>query len=252
MVKVCLITGASSGLGEMFLKHSINLIDADEYWIISRSKDKLDAMASKYNAKIKSVPVDLINESAISEIENLLTQENAQITALINNAGFGKIGKVWEIPYYEQQQMICLNCSALTALCSVCIKFMKENSFILNVGSIAAFSPNANLNCYSATKSYVFAFTNGLRFELKNKKINACVCCPGPMQTPFLANANINKGSSHAFDTLPYCNPDKVARKSIIAAKKGRAVYTPTFFYKFYRILAKLIPVKIMMYLSKV
>ena len=252
-MKVCIITGASSGLGEKLLCHATKLINADEYWIISRSEKKLCEIADGYaECKVCPVALDLTDKDAINTLKEKLDNENAEVVALINNAGFGKLGKVWEISHQDQQNMIALNCASLTALSALCINYMKQGAFVLNIGSIAAFSPNARLNCYSATKSFVFAFTQGLRFELKGTGINACVACPGPMETAFLSNANIEKGSSHTFDTLPYCNPDKVAKNAIKAAKKGHAVYTPTFFYKFYRVLAKLLPVRLMMHFSKV
>ncbi len=252
-MKVCIITGASSGLGERLLHHATELIEADEYWIVARSKEVLcDISARCKKHKVRPIALDLTDKSAIDEIKAALDAEGAEAVALINNAGFGKMGKVWELSPSEQQNMIALNCEALTALSALCINYMKKGAFILNIGSIAAFSPNARLNCYSATKSFVFAFTQGLRFELKGTGINACVACPGPMQTAFLANANIEKGSSNTFDTLPYCDPDKVAKNAIRAAQKGRAVYTPTFFYKFYRLIAKLLPVRLTMYFSKV
>lgn len=252
-MKVCIITGASSGLGEKLLYHATRLVTADEYWIIARAEKNLHKIAEGYNnCKVRPFALDLTDKNAIDVIKAALDNDADEVVALINNAGFGKMGKVWELSPTAQQNMIALNCEAPTALSALCINYMKKGAFILNVGSIAAFSPNARLNCYSATKSFIFAFTQGLRFELKGTGINACVTCPGPMQTPFLSNANIKKGSSHTFDTLPYCDPDKVAKNAIKAAKKGRAVYTPTFFYKFYRVLAKLLPVRLTMYFSKV
>ena len=62
------------------------------------------------------------------------------------------------------------------------------------------------------------------------------------MSTEFLAVAGIEKGVSKTFDTLPRCNVEKTARNGIKASKRGRAVYTPHPFYKFYRVLAKVLP----------
>ena len=59
------------------------------------------------------------------------------------------------------------------------------------------------------------------------------------------------KGYSKTFDTLPYCDPVKVARGSLIAAGLGRTVYTPKAFYKLYRVLAKIMPTKLMMQFAK-
>ena len=70
------------------------------------------------------------------------------------------------------------------------------------------------------------------------------------MDTDFLSVAGIN-GNSKTFEMLPYCNPAKVARKSVAAAEKGKEIYTPTFFYKFYRCLAKIVPHSILMNFTK-
>ena len=67
----------------------------------------------------------------------------------------------------------------------------------------------------------------------------------------FLEVAGIDKGVSKAFDTLPYCNPEKTAKKGIRASKRGKCVYTPRGFYKFYRLLAKLLPHSLLLYASK-
>ena len=95
------------------------------------------------------------------------------------------------------------------------------------------------------------SYTKSLRYELKKKKINVCAICPGPMETEFLEVAGIDKKKSKAFGSLPYCNPEKVAKKGIKSAKKGKCVYTPRAFYKFYRVVAKVLPHSLLMGLSK-
>ena len=67
------------------------------------------------------------------------------------------------------------------------------------------------------------------------------------MDTEFLSVAGIGKGKSFTFDTLPRVNPNTMAKKSLIASKKKKAVYTNRFFYKFYRILAKILPHSLVM-----
>ena len=74
--------------------------------------------------------------------------------------------------------------------------------------------------------------------------------CPGPMATEFLPVAGIENGASKTFERLPYCDPTRVAKTALKKAQKGRAVYTPRGFYKFYRVLAKLLPHNWLMPLS--
>ncbi|MBR5314526.1 MAG: SDR family NAD(P)-dependent oxidoreductase, partial [Clostridia bacterium] len=169
---------------------------------------------------------------------------------LVNNAGYGVLGDLHEGDYESQSGMVDLNCRALTAITTICLKYMEEGSFIVNVCSIASFCPNARMTVYSSTKAYVNSFSRGVRFENRKRGINCLAVCPGPMETEFLSVAGIN-GNSKTFETLPYCNPVKVAKKSLVQAEKGRAIYTPTAFYKFYRFLAKIAPHGILMHFSK-
>ena len=127
---------------------------------------------------------------------------------------------------------------------------MSKGGEILNSCSIASFAPNTRMAVYSSTKAYVMSFSRALRSELKKRGINVLALCPGPMDTEFLSLAGIEKGTSHTFDTLPRVNPALMAEKSLKASKKKKAVYTNRIFYKFYRILAKLLPHSLVMKLA--
>ena len=148
--------------------------------------------------------------------------------------------------------MVSLNVKALTEITTIALRYMDKGSHIINTCSIASFVPNARMTVYSATKAYVLSFTKSLRYELRKKKITVTAICPGPMDTEFLAVAGIEKGVSKTFDTLPRCNVEKTAKKGIKASKKGKCVYTPKFFYKFYRVLSKILPHSWLMGASKV
>ena len=86
--------------------------------------------------------------------------------------------------------------------------------------------------------------------ELKPKGITVTAVCPGPMKTEFLDVGNIT-GNSKMFATLPYCDQVRVAGGALRAARAGRTIYTPKLFYKFYRVLAKITPVKLMVKFAK-
>ena len=58
-------------------------------------------------------------------------------------------------------------------------------------------------------------------------------------------------GRSPAFELLPYCDQVRVAGGALRAARAGRTIYTPRLFYKFYRLLAKVTPVKLMVKFTK-
>ena len=70
------------------------------------------------------------------------------------------------------------------------------------------------------------------------------------MKTEFLEVGKIT-GNSRMFERLPYCDQVQVAGGALRAARAGRTIYTPKLFYKFYRLLAKVTPVKLMVKITK-
>lgn len=252
-MNIAVITGASSGLGIEYLKHICERYNnINEYWIIARRRERLDEIANAYpDKKIVPISLDLSDYKSYEIFEELLKKNDAKVKILVNNAGYGVLGDVYDEGYMRQAGMVDLNCRALTALTAIAMKFMEAGDFVINVCSIASFCPNPRMTVYSSTKAYVRSFSKGVRFENRKHGINVLAVCPGPMETEFLSVAGISGGKSKTFETLPYCNPSKVALNSLIAAEKGRGIYTPGAFYKFYRVLAKLIPHDLLMHLTK-
>ncbi len=260
-MKIALITGASSGLGCEFISEVIERVDGlDEIWLVARREQRLSELKEKYDTVcaekglktvIRPLSVDITKEDGIVQIKNELEKSSAEIKMLINNAGCGIIGNLDEMPTEGQVNMVQLNCVAVTALTSIALRFMKAGSNIINVCSIASFAPNPRMTVYCSTKAYILSFSKSLRFELKKKGINVLAVCPGPMSTEFLSVAGIQKGTSKTFDTLPRTEPSLAARGAVKAVLKGKGIYTPRLFFKFYRVLAKLLPHSIVMHMSK-
>lgn len=252
-MKIAIVTGASSGLGEEYVKClTKSYDDVEEIWVVARRTDRLNALKEKFpSKKIFPVSLDLTKDESYFTLKDMLESEKPEIKVLVNNAGFGTLGDFDTMDMTSQTRMVDLNVRALTAVTSISLPYMKKGSFIVNVCSIASFAPNPRMTVYCSTKAYVLSFSKSLRFELKKKGINVLAICPGPMDTEFLPTAGIEKGSSHTFDTLPRVNPTLAAEKSLYYASKGRGIYTPRAFFKLYRFLAKVLPHGIVMHMSK-
>ena len=251
-MKTAIITGASAGLGLEFVRQmEEHFPDIEQVWLIARGADKLRAAATLLRrAEGKVLPLDICTDEGLRELEGLLRREEPNVALLVNNAGRGTLGNIGETDWTAQKAMADLNVGALTAVSALTVPYMTRGGHIINVSSIASFCPNPRMTVYSASKSYVSAFSRGLGEELKPRGISVTAVCSGPMDTEFLDKADI-RGNSKTFDTLPYCDPVKVARGSYIAAKKGRAVHTPRAFFKLYRVIAKILPQPLMIKFTK-
>ena len=246
-MKTAIITGASSGLGEEFVRQLRSFFpEIERVWLVARRRERLDALAAELGERISVclLPLDLCSEGSLIALRSVLKAEEPEVQLLINCAGIGFLGYVADMPLETQTGMTQLNVTALTAVTNLVLPYMKAGSYILNVSSIASFCPNARMTVYSATKAYVTAFSQGLREEMRPRGIGVSAVCPGPMDTEFLDLAGIS-GHSQTFERLPHCQVQKVAAGAYKAVKAGKAIYTPGLFFKFYRLVAKLLPLKL-------
>lgn len=250
-MKIAVITGASSGLGAEYVKAVYSArTELDEIWVIARRKERLAALKDELGDKIRPIPLDITSNDCTDKYLGMLKEADAEVLLLINCAGFGKLGNFDELSTEDNTGMVRLNCEALTLMSSLTLPFMPKGSEIINVCSIASFAPNSRMAVYCSTKAYVMSLSRCMRAELSRRDINVIAVCLGPMDTEFLSIAHIEKGTSHTFDTLPRVDPKGAAIRSLKASAKGRAVYTDRAFYKFYRVVAKILPHSIVMKLS--
>ena len=238
-MSIAVVTGASSGLGVCYVDAVTKLFpEIDVLWLIARREGRLQEVAAKYPDKqVVTIPMDLSDMRSFKALDAKLKAEKPQIEVLINDAGMSAGASFEDMELADMLKIIDLNCKGATAMTKVCLPYIIDGGTILEVSSTSAFVPNTNLIVYCASKSYVSALCLGLREELKDRHINVCAMCPGFMLTE-MTRPELTKGQSR----LPVIDPKTAALKSLKAAKKGRAVYTTGAFYKGYRLLAKLMP----------
>ncbi len=187
--KVALITGASSGIGKEFAH--IHAEKGGDLVIVARSEGKLnelkDELEKKHGVSVHVIAKDIAQSGAAKEIYDEVTKQNIQVNYLINNAGFGGVGKFHERDIQDDLSMISLNVSALTALTHHFLQdFVRRNEGkILNVSSTASLLPGPLQAVYYATKAFVSSFSNALTEELKDTNITVSNLMPGATETDF-------------------------------------------------------------------
>lgn len=176
-MKKALITGASTGIGETFVKE-LTRRGWDVYGI-ARSADKLAAILPKdhYLAADLTNPADL--KRAVDFIESTRPQ------LLINNAGTGYYTGFIQGDLQQQLAMMKLNMDALVVLSHAYLRQAKSGDALMNISSALSLLPMPGSAVYSATKSFVTAFTECLWYEFKDKGIYVMADLPGPVRTPF-------------------------------------------------------------------
>ena len=251
-MRIALLTGASSGLGRAYAKYIGEIFpEIDEIWALARREDRLKELAAAIS-KPRIIPFecDLTSEADVAKLSEKLRSEKPEIMLLVNNAGCGFHGAFDNSNTEEQMRCVDLNVRALTEITRIALDYMPRGARLLNTSSIASFAPNTNMAVYSASKAYVSFFSRALNEELRSSGRSSTAVCPAPMKTEFLSIGHIT-GNSKTFETLPYCDVDKVAKGALKAAKKRRSIYTPRVFYKIYRALAHILPESIIIKFCK-
>lgn len=242
-MKIAVITGASSGMGR---ETAVQLADQfggklDEIWLIARRKEKMEELIGQVPAKLRLFPMDITDRIELEKLKIALEEEKPRVVFLVNAAGFGKIGKVGEVPLADEMGMVQLNCQALCAVTSLVLPYLRKGSRVIQYASSAAFLPQAGFAIYAATKSFVLSYSQALYQELREKGIFVTAVCPGPVNTEFFTIAETT-GEMPAYKQLAMANPKKVVRLAIRDSIMGKRISVYGLTMKTFCWLCQLLP----------
>lgn len=221
MMKIALITGASSGLGREFARQIPKLYqNLDEIWVVARRAERLNELEMELKVPVRIFDGDL-NQDYIKKLGIALGKSHANVRMLVNAAGYGKIGTFCEYGWKEETGMVDLNCRSLTRMTALCLPYMHCGSRIVNLSSAAAFGPQPGFAVYAATKSYVYSLSMALGRELKGSGIYVTAVCPGPVDTEFFDHT----GKEVASVKKKFrADAKDVVRKALIDSVRGKKI----------------------------
>jgi short-subunit dehydrogenase len=234
--QTALITGASSGIGFELAR----CFARDDYRVVlvARHLDDLKEAARLLHQEFEGVdivllPFDLSHLDAPAQIYAETTKRGLQIDALVNDAGFGETGYFTDTDMDTELNMIQVNAASLVHLTKLYLRDMvaRNSGRIMQLGSIASFSPSPCQAVYAATKAFVLSFTEAVQHELKQQKsaVTMTILCPPPTDTNFFYVA-------HAEHTRAAHNPASartVAEEGYDDMMEGEARSLPTVSAKF-------------------
>lgn len=223
-----LVTGASSGIGECM---ALQL--AERGWdlvLVARRADELARVAAAVSANgadAEVIVVDLATTSGVEQIEARIADEARPIEMVINNAGYGRFGKITELDAAGESNEIAVNVNALMRLSRAALIAMapRKSGAILNVASVASFLPFPGFTTYAATKAFVRSFTLALHEEARPHGVRVTCVAPGYTPSGFQTRGGLSPTAGQPGFLLT--SAEFVARAGLDAVEAGRALVVP-------------------------
>jgi NADP-dependent 3-hydroxy acid dehydrogenase YdfG len=202
--KVCVVTGASSGIGEATARR---LSEAGASVALgARRVDRLKALVEEIESnggRALAVPTDVSDESQAKALIEDAANELGRLDVLINNAGVMLLGPIEGADTDEWRRMIDVNIFGVLYGTHAALPIMREqgSGHIVNVSSVAGRVARAGTGVYNATKWAVGAFSEALRQEAVYSNIRVTLIEPG-MVTTELASHNTNPAVVQAIEQM--------------------------------------------------
>ena len=192
-----LITGASSGIGATFARALA--ARGSDLVLVARRRDRLDALADElanaHGVTVTAITQDLESPSSGSELHAAVTTAGLRITGVINNAGFGTPGHFVDARPDRLAQEIAVGVSAPVQISSAFLPGMitAGNGFLINVASLAGYTPIPRMAVYGAAKAFILSFTEALWAETRLSGVTVFAVSPGTTSTEFNAAAGADE-----------------------------------------------------------
>jgi NADP-dependent 3-hydroxy acid dehydrogenase YdfG len=184
--KVVALTGASSGIGEATARE---LARAGMKLVIgARRTDRLQKLAEEIRADGGEIEFRALDVTRREDFEAFVAFAEARfgrVDVLINNAGLMPLSPLAALKTDEWDRMIDVNVrGVLNGVAAALPRFLAQGGgHVVNVASVAAHGVWPTTAVYSATKSAVWAITEGLRQEHNNDNIRATIVSPGVVES---------------------------------------------------------------------
>lgn len=198
--RTALVTGASTGIGEVFAEHLATR--GFDLVLTARRLDALQAVAERlqdaHGVSCRVIPADLAEPESPRRILYELARDEVDIDVLVNNAGYGLPETLLETDWPDVSAFMQVMAVSWLHLIRLFAPPMIDRGWgrIVNVASLAAFAPEPPGSLYSGVKAQMVASSRGLRRRFLGTGVHCTAVCPGFTHSEFHARLGMPDVSS--------------------------------------------------------
>ncbi|MEZ3116134.1 SDR family oxidoreductase [Halobaculum sp. MBLA0147] len=187
MERTVLVTGSSSGIGRATVERFL-----EEDWTVyatARDPDDLDEFRGRDGCRVDQLDVTV--DEHVDRVVERMIDETGRVDCLVNNAGYGQLGPVEDVPTEAVRDQYEVNVFGPHRLTRAVLPEMRrrEDGTVIDVTSVAARLPFPGGGVYSGTKAALSAQDQALRAEVSGYGVDVVEVEPGPVETNFTDRA---------------------------------------------------------------
>ena len=234
------VTGASTGIGAEYARRLAAI--GYDVALVARDEQALESVAAQVRELGRDAEVivaDLTDSDDLDRVADRVGGED--VTMLVNNAGAGSPGRFLRSEPETEQVMLDLNVTAVMRLCHAALPGMlrRQRGNIINVASVAAYTPSDTGPGYVASKAYVATFTESLAVAVHGTPVRVLCVFPGYVRTSFHPRLGMD---TSWIPSWAWLTPTQVVTGSLQDLRLGRTRSVPTGRYKVALALARITP----------
>ncbi len=219
--KVIVITGASSGFGELIARRCAER--GARLVLVARSPERLQRLADELGARegrALALPTDVSDDAQVRAMAQAALAHFGHADVVVANAGFGVLDLLAEANLADLREMVDVNVFGVVSTVQAFLPSMlrRRSGQIVIMASQAGLLATARMGFYTATKHALVGLARTLMLELAGTGVRCALICPGVARTGFQQRAD---NAKYARSTrLSACTPEQVAHASVRAIER--------------------------------
>lgn len=209
--KVCLVTGATSGIGRAVALQMGR--EGGKVVVIGRDPDEGAEVVHDFDqlpGEVLFAQADIADPVAIERVVQQALSTWGRIDVLVNNAAKMTFTPIVDLSLDEWDELMATNLRSVFLFCKYCIPHMQGGA-IVNVSSVHAHQTTPDVVPYATSKGGIEAFTRGISLEHERSQVRINCVAPGGVDTPMLwDNPNVRDHKEN-IDMREVGQPDELA-----------------------------------------